>query len=143
MLLRTLVKKNPQISMNLIGAKQGGSLVTIIKLAKDKSPRTRLLACMCLKNVCCACPSSYPQEWEMRTDMLPILVKLLDEPGQVGEEAPSVLADLVANNEELQKIAYGLNAVEKLCKFLHNDSLQSKHLQGVLIALSEFVSRLE
>ena len=72
--------------------------------------------------------------------MLPILVKLLDEPGQVGEEAPSVLADLVANNEELQKIAYGLNAVEKLCKFLHNDSLQSKHLQGVLIALSELLS---
>lgn len=141
--LRTLVRKNPQISMKLIGAKQGGALVTIIKLAKDKSPRTRLLACMCLTNVGCACPSSYPQEWEMRTDMLPILVKLLDEPGQVGEESPSVLADLVANNEELQKLAYGINAVEKLCKYLHNDSLQSKHLQGVLIALSELVSRLE
>ena len=64
MLLRNLVKKNPQISMKLIGAKQGGALVTIIKLAKDKSPGTRLLACTCLTNVGCACPSSYPQEWE-------------------------------------------------------------------------------
>lgn len=141
--LRALVKDNPQISMKLINVKQGGALATIIKFVKDKSPRTRLLACMCLANVSCACPSSYSQEWEVRTDMLPILVKLLDEPGQVGEEAPSVLADLVANNEELQKLVYPINAVEKLCNLLHKDFLQPNHLQGVLVALSELGSRLE
>eukprot|EP01018_Ginkgo_biloba_P005357 Gb_11611 [translate_table: standard] len=141
--ITALVKNNAQISMKLICVKEGKALVTILKLVTNKSPRTRLLACMCLANVRRTCPSIYPQECDMRTSMLPVLVKLLDEPGQVGEEAPTALADLVANTEELQKLAYDINAIEKLCIFLHKGSLPSKHLQGVLLALAELCSRLE
>jgi hypothetical protein len=37
-----------------------------------------------------------------------------------------VLADLVANNEELQKAAADQNAVEKLADFLLRDEVPSK-----------------
>lgn len=70
--LRALAKNNRQTSMKLVGVKQGAALATVINLVKDKSPRTILLAC-----VGCGCPSSYSQEWEIRTSMLPILVKLI------------------------------------------------------------------
>lgn len=54
-----------------------------------------------------------------------------------------VLADLVTNNEELQKIAQKENAVEKLADILHRDTLPAKQLEGVLLALAELCSRLE
>jgi hypothetical protein len=40
--------------------------------------------------------------------------------------ASGVLADLVANNEELQKAAADQNAVEKLADFLLRDEVPSK-----------------
>eukprot|EP01018_Ginkgo_biloba_P032742 Gb_32695 [translate_table: standard] len=141
--LVALLKNNPQVISTLIGFDDGGALSTIMKLVQDKSPRTRLLACTCFSNINRASPSSYPQECEMKTNMLTILVNLLEEPGQIGEAAPHVLADLVANSEEMQKIAYDVSAIEKLCGFLHKSSLQEKHLQGILVALAELCSRLE
>eukprot|EP00249_Psilotum_nudum_P017937 c26559_g1_i2 orf=648-2606(+) len=141
--LAALVKNNPQLSLRLVSMDEGRTLFSIIKLVKDKSPRSRLLACMCLANISRACPSCYQQEWEMKTNMLGVVVKLLEESGQVGEEAPIVLADLVANSEELQKAAYEINTIEKLCDFLHRGSLPAKQLQGILMALAELCSRLE
>ncbi|KAH9302010.1 hypothetical protein KI387_013593 [Taxus chinensis] len=141
--LVALVKNNSQITLMLIGLDNGGALATIIKLLKYKSPRTRLLSCMCLSNIIHASPSSYPQEKELKVEMLSILVKLLDEPGQVGEATPYALADLVANSEEMQKLAFDEKAIEKLCSFLCKGFLQDKHLQGILVALAELCSRLE
>jgi hypothetical protein len=43
---------------------------------------------MCLAHIGKACPAGYGQEDEVRINMLGILMKLLDEPGQVGEDAP-------------------------------------------------------
>ena len=57
--------------------------------------------------------------------------------------APGVLADLVANNEELQKTAADQNAVEKLADFLLREEVPSRQLEGVLWGLSELCSRLE
>ncbi|XP_057844062.1 uncharacterized protein LOC131053467 [Cryptomeria japonica] len=141
--LVALVKNNTRIALMLIALDNGGALTIIIKLLKDKFPRTRLLSCMCLSNINHASPSSYPQERELKIEILSILVKLLDEPGQVGELAPYALVDLVANSEEMQKLAFDANAIEKLCSFLNKGFLQDKHLQGILLALAELCSRLE
>lgn len=54
-----------------------------------------------------------------------------------------MLADLVANNEELQKAAAERNAVEKLADFLLREEVPSKQLEGVLWGLSELCSKLE
>lgn len=54
-----------------------------------------------------------------------------------------MLADLVANNEELQKAAAEQNAVEKLADFLLREEVPSKQLEGVLWGLSELCSKLE
>lgn len=75
--------------------------------------------------------------------MLGILLKLLDEPGQVGEDAPGVLAHLVSNNEELQRSAAEQKVVEKLANFLLREEVPTKQLEGVLLALTELCSRLE
>ncbi|KAH9560125.1 hypothetical protein CY35_06G090600 [Sphagnum magellanicum] len=141
--LAALTKHNQQLSAILIMMDQGAALSLIIRLIRDKSPRMRLLACMCLAHIGKACPAGYGQEDEVRINMLGILMKLLDEPGHVGEDAPGVLADLVTNNEELQKIAQKENAVEKLADILHRDTLPAKQLEGVLLALAELCSRLE
>lgn len=54
-----------------------------------------------------------------------------------------VLADVVANNEELQKAATQQNVVQKLADFLLREDIPAKQLEGVLLALSELCSRLE
>lgn len=86
--LAALTRANRQLSETLITLDQGEALASIIRLVKDKSSRTRLLACMCLANIGKACPAGYEQEEEVRANMLAILMKLLDEPGQAGEDAP-------------------------------------------------------
>ncbi len=86
--LAALTKHNQQLSAILIMMDQGAALSLIIRLIRDKSPRMRLLACMCLAHIGKACPAGYGQEDEVRINMLGILMKLLDEPGQVGEDAP-------------------------------------------------------
>ncbi|KAH7405377.1 hypothetical protein KP509_15G068000 [Ceratopteris richardii] len=141
--LAALVKNNPQLSLQLAAMEQGRPLALIIKFVKDKIPRTRFLACMCLANISRSCPFCYPQEWDIRTSMLAVIVKLLEEPGQVGEESPIVLADIVANNEELQRAAYKFDAIVKLSALLQRESLPTKQLEGILMALAELCSRLE
>ncbi|KAG6547666.1 hypothetical protein Mapa_011115 [Marchantia paleacea] len=141
--LAALTRGNKQLCSTLTCMDQGKSLAMIMKLVKDKSSRTRLLACTCLANIGKASPSSLHQEREIRASMLSILVKLFDEPGQVGEEAPGVLADLVSNNEELQKVAMDMNSIEKLAEFLRKDEISPKQLAGVLMALGELCSRFE
>eukprot|EP00252_Welwitschia_mirabilis_P026751 TRINITY_DN8893_c0_g1_i1.p1 TRINITY_DN8893_c0_g1~~TRINITY_DN8893_c0_g1_i1.p1 ORF type:complete len:653 (+),score=118.01 TRINITY_DN8893_c0_g1_i1:341-2299(+) len=141
--LGSLVKNNCQTCVSLVGAKQGFALSTITKLLKDKSASTRLLACICLGNISRSCPACYPQEGEIRTNMVSILVKLLEESGQVGEQAPFVLAYYVSDNEELQKVAFDVKAIENLCNCLKRDFLEAKHLEGILLALSELCSQLE
>ena len=90
--LAALTKHNKQISEALIKMNNGEDLASIIRLIKDKSPLTRLLACMCLVNIGKACPAGYAQEGEVRANMLRILMKLLEVPGQVGEDAPGTIS---------------------------------------------------
>nr|CAD1837659.1 unnamed protein product [Ananas comosus var. bracteatus] len=75
--------------------------------------------------------------------MILILLELLEEHGRVGDEAPSVLTNLIADNEELHKQAVSNNAVEKLCNFLGKSPIEARRLEGVLLALAELCSKLE
>lgn len=54
-----------------------------------------------------------------------------------------VLADLVANNEELQKAAAEKKAIEKLAEFLLREEVPYKQLEGVLWGLTELCAKLE
>lgn len=141
--LAALTKNNKQISETVIKMHNGDALISIIRLIKDKSPLSRLLACMCLANIGKACPGGYAQEGEVRATMLGILMKLLEEAGQAGEDSPGVLADLVANNEELQKAAAEKKAIEKLAEFLLREEVPYKQLEGVLWGLTELCAKLE
>ncbi|XP_024538734.1 armadillo repeat-containing protein 8 isoform X2 [Selaginella moellendorffii] len=138
--LAALTRGNPDTSAALAAT---GAVSTIIRTMKDKSPRARLLACMCLSNIGRACHNNYQQEWDIRKSILSTVGKLIDENGQVGEEAPGVLADLVANNEELQKTAFDFNIIERLAEVLQRSCVPEKQLEGVLMALAELCSRLE
>jgi HEAT repeat protein len=88
--LAALTKNNKQLSEMVIKLDHGEALAGLMRLLKDKSPLTRLRACMCLASIGKACPAGYPQESEVRANMLSILMRLLDEPGQVGQDAPGM-----------------------------------------------------
>lgn len=88
--LAALTRNNKQLSEMVIKLDNGEALASIIRLIMDKSSLTRLLACMCLANIGKACPGGYFQESEVRANMLSILMRLLDEPGQVGQDAPGM-----------------------------------------------------
>jgi hypothetical protein len=90
--LAALTKNNRQLSETVIKMNNGEDLGLVIRLVKDKSPLTRLLACSCLVNVGKACPAGYAQEAEVRANMLRILMKLLEVPGEVGEDAPGTIS---------------------------------------------------
>ncbi|XP_038678575.1 armadillo repeat-containing protein 8 isoform X2 [Tripterygium wilfordii] len=50
---------------------------------------------------------------------------------------------LIAQKEDLQKLAFEANAVDKLFNLLQGEQLHSKRLQGLLLALGNLCSKLE
>lgn len=46
--LATIIKGNPEVISKLLGPESGRGLSAVTELTKDRYPRTRLLACMCL-----------------------------------------------------------------------------------------------
>ncbi|KAL4198347.1 hypothetical protein AMTRI_Chr03g45410 [Amborella trichopoda] len=140
--LASVVKNNREVVSKFVGLHNGKVLSSVNGLTKDRSPRTRLLACSLLIALGRACPSQL-QDIESKADLVRILVELVEEPGRAGDEAPRALGDLIEKSEEVQKLACSVNAVEKLCKFLHKGSIQAKPLAGILHALAELCSNLE
>ncbi|XP_068638885.1 uncharacterized protein [Aristolochia californica] len=141
--LAAIFRNNTELITKFAGFDNGSrTLSPIMELMKDRYPRTRLLACVCLIVIGQASPC-HLEELGVKTKLIPVLVELLAEPGQPGDDAPFTLANLVAGKEELQKLAFDANAVEKLCKFLQKSTVQPKRLEGVLLALSELCSKLE
>lgn len=62
--------------------------------------------------------------------VLPALVKLLQEPtGDIQERAPLVLADLIKDDEEMQKAAYDADAISKLAELLASVSSSSREIE--------------
>ncbi|KAI3461100.1 hypothetical protein Pfo_017763 [Paulownia fortunei] len=140
--LAAVIKDNPEVASRFIGPENGRELNVVIELMKDKYPRTRLLACMCLINIRNT-SISYLQDSGIKNKLVLILLELLDDPGQVGDEAPFVLSNLIAEKEDMQKLAFDANAVEKLCKNLKKGSFQAKRLQGIFLAMADLCSKLE
>ncbi|KAJ4971447.1 hypothetical protein NE237_004546 [Protea cynaroides] len=140
--LATIVKNNSDVISKFVGLKGGTALSTITELIKDRNPRTRLLACICLIVTGNAFPC-YLQDIGTKTKLILILVELLEEPDQVGDEAPFALANLIADKEDLQKLAFEVDAVDKLCNFLHKGPVQVKRLRGIFLALGELCSKME
>ncbi|KAK1267253.1 hypothetical protein QJS04_geneDACA016389 [Acorus gramineus] len=140
--LAAIMKSNSDVVSKLVTFNNGRALNSIIELVKDRCPRTRLLACICLIIIGNAC-ADHLKEFDINTELILVLVELFEEPGRAGDEAPFALANLIAGKEDLHKQAFSVNAVEKLCNFLHKNAIEAKRLQGILLALAELCSKLE
>ncbi|KAG6762327.1 hypothetical protein NC652_023085 [Populus alba x Populus x berolinensis] len=138
----TALKNNPESVSKFVGPESGSALSSIIELTKDRYARTRLLACMCLIVIRSASPN-YLQDIGIKAKLVYLLLELLDDPGQVGDEAPFVFSSLVAGKEDLQKLAFEDNAINKFCNQLQKGQLHPKRLQGILLALADLCSKLE
>ncbi|KAL6563763.1 hypothetical protein OROGR_002722 [Orobanche gracilis] len=140
--LAAIVKDNPEVASRFVSPVNGRELNMVIELMNDKNPRTRLLACTYLINIRNT-SVSYHQESGIKSKLVLILLELLDDPGQVGDEAPFVLSNLIAEKEDMQKIAFDTSVVEKLHENLQRGSFQAKRLQGIFLALADMCSKLE
>ncbi|KAF8395853.1 hypothetical protein HHK36_019807 [Tetracentron sinense] len=140
--LAVVVKNNPEVISKFVGSESRRALSAITELTKDRCPRTRLLACMCLIVIRNTSPC-YLQDIGIKTKLILILLELLEEPGQVGDDAPFALVNLIAEKEDLHKLAFEVNAVDKLCNLLQKVPAQVKRFQGILLALAELCSKLE
>lgn len=140
--LASIMKENPEVISKFVGTESGRAVSGLTELTKDRCPRTRLLACTCLIVIRNTSPS-YLQGVGIKTKLIFILLELLDDPGQVGDEAGFVLSSLIAEKEDIQKLAYEANVVDKLCDHLQRVSSQPKRYQGLFLALAALCSKLE
>lgn len=138
----TIIKGNPQVISKFVGPENGRTWGTLIELTKDRYSRTRLLACICLISIKSAAPS-YLQSVGIRTKLILVLLELIDDPGQVGDEALFTLSSFIADEEGLQKLAFEANTIDKLCDHMQEESLQPKRLEGIFMTLSNLCSNLE
>ncbi|XWS73548.1 hypothetical protein CRYUN_Cryun02cG0139000 [Craigia yunnanensis] len=140
--LATIFKNNPDVISKFSGPEIGRPLSSVIDLAKDRYPRTRLLACMCLIVIRNTSPH-FLKDIGIKTKLIHILLELLDDPGQVGDEAPFAFSSLIALKEDLQKLALEANAIDKLHHHLQKGLLHPRRYEGILLALADMCSKLE
>ncbi|KAL5719699.1 hypothetical protein ACHQM5_012444 [Ranunculus cassubicifolius] len=140
--LAAMFKNNSEVISKFVGLNGGRALNSLTELMKDKYPRTRLLACVCLAVIGDTSPC-HMQDISLRIKLITTMIELFEEPGRVGDEVPFALASLIAEREDLQKLAFEVHALDKLCSFLHKDTVLAKQLEGILLAISELCSRLE
>ncbi|KAL5062334.1 hypothetical protein RYX36_024071 [Vicia faba] len=140
--IATILKNNPGAVSKFVELQNGRALRSVIELTRDRFSRTRLLACLCL--ICIKNSSScFLQDIAIKTKLIYILLELLDDSGQVGEEASFAFSILVAGKEDLQKLAFEANAIDKFYNHLQNPELNSKRLEGIFLALGDLCSKLE
>ncbi|XP_059431203.1 uncharacterized protein LOC132164674 [Corylus avellana] len=139
--LATIIKNNPEAASKFV-SECGRALSSVIDLTKDRYPRTRLLACICLIVIRNTSPC-YLQDIGIKTKLVHLLLELLDDPGQLGEDSPFALSSLIAQKEDLQRLAFEANAIDKLYNHLQKDSLHPRRFQGILLVLADLCSKLE
>ncbi|KAI8334731.1 armadillo-type protein [Chlamydoabsidia padenii] len=111
--LSTLGRENAQLAEIIIHAKS-----TMIEFVKNKCPHMRLIAATCLTNLYRSDVFSEPFD-EIVLVVLPALVRLMsEETGEVQEQAPLVLADLIKDSEDMQKAAFESDTIPKLAELL-------------------------
>ncbi|KAJ0083491.1 hypothetical protein Patl1_29773 [Pistacia atlantica] len=115
--LATIFKNNPEVVLKFVGPDSGRALGSIIELVKDRFIRTRLLASSCLIVIRNTSPC-YLQDVGIKAKLINTLLELLDDPGQIGEEASFAFSSLITQKEDMQKLAFELNAIDKLYNHL-------------------------
>ncbi|GAV59756.1 Arm domain-containing protein [Cephalotus follicularis] len=138
--LATIFNGNPDAISKFVGPEK--TLSCVIELVKDRYPRTRLLACTCLIVIRNMSPC-YLQDVGIATKLIHVLLELLDDPGQVGDEASFVFSSLISHKEDLQKLALENSAIDRFYNNLQKVPLHPKRLQGILLALGDMCSTLE
>ena len=137
-----VIRNNSEVASRFASTDHGKGFRSVVGLIHDRSPRTRLLACLCLIALGHASPCHF-QDKQIKTKLIMVLLELIEEPGQVGDEAPLALTTLMKDSLELQKQALTTSAVEKLSNHLLANSLESRRAVTILLALSELCSKLE
>lgn len=140
--IATIFKNNVEAIAKFMQPGREDCLSYIIELMKDRNPKTRLLACECLIVIRNSSPC-YLQDIGIKMKLIHGLLELLDNPGQVGDEASFVFSSLIAEKEELQKLAFEANAIDKFYNHLQKDQLSPRRFQGILLAFSHLCSMLE
>lgn len=140
--LTAIIKNNYEVSSKLLEFENGRALNLINNFTIDKSPRTRLLACACLIALR-KTSSRCVEDMGLGIKLIHHLLELLEDPGQVGDEATFALSSLIEEKEDLQKLALEDKAIDKLCIHLQSGLSCPKRLQGILLALANICSKLE
>ncbi|KAG0464313.1 hypothetical protein HPP92_020382 [Vanilla planifolia] len=140
--LVAIARNNSDIATKFVQINNGRGLITLTDLMYDRHPQTRFLACKFLITLGQA-SSCHAQELQTKTKLILVLVELLEEPSQAGDDASFALLDLIAEKEDLHKQAMSINIIEKLCYYLENNSVSAKRLQGILLIIAEICSKLE
>ncbi|XP_031271957.1 armadillo repeat-containing protein 8 [Pistacia vera] len=140
--LATIFKNNPEVVLKFVGPDSGRALGSIIELVKDRFIRTRLLASSCLIVIRNTSPC-YLQDVGIKAKLINTLLELLDDPGHIGEEASFAFSSLITQKEDMQKLAFELNAIDKLYNHLQKGSLHPRRFEGILLALADMCSKLE
>jgi armadillo repeat-containing protein 8 len=123
--MTTIIRNNKEVATKFASMDHGKSFRLIVGLIHDQSPRTRLLACLCLIALGHAAPCHF-QDRLIKTKLILILLELMEELGQVGDESPLALPVLIKDSLELQKQALTTNAVEKLSNHPLANSLETR-----------------
>uniref|UniRef100_A0A0D9XUL3 Uncharacterized protein n=1 Tax=Leersia perrieri TaxID=77586 RepID=A0A0D9XUL3_9ORYZ len=140
--MTAIIRNNWEVASRFALMDHGKALCSIVALIHDRSPRTRLLACLCLIALSHASPCHF-QDRQIKTKLILVLLELIEEPGHVGDDAPLALTTLIKDSVELQKQALSTNAVLKLSNHLLANSLESRRAVTILLALAELCSKLE
>ncbi|GAA0147335.1 hypothetical protein LIER_07060 [Lithospermum erythrorhizon] len=140
--LASIFKDNREVTSKFVGPGNGRMLRDIVDLTKDKCPRTRLLACILLIVIRNADPL-YLQEIQVKIKLIEVLFELVHDSGQVGDEAPFALSKLISDNEEVQKLAFDANGVDRLCDCFNKYLSLPRRLEGIFLALADLCSKLE
>ena len=82
-----VIRNNSEVASRFASTDHGKGFRSVVGLIHDRSPRTRLLACLCLIALGHASPCHF-QDKQIKTKLIMVLLELIEEPGQVGDEAP-------------------------------------------------------
>ncbi|KAF4349477.1 uncharacterized protein LOC115719633 [Cannabis sativa] len=140
--LAKIIKNNVEAVSEFVGLDSGRALSTVIELTSDRYPRTRLLASLCLIVIRNTCPC-YLQDIAIKTKLVHLLLELHDDPGQVGDEASFAFSSLIAGREDLQKLAFEANAIDKLYNHLQKGALHPMRVEGILLAMADLCSKMD
>ncbi|XP_044981171.1 armadillo repeat-containing protein 8 isoform X3 [Hordeum vulgare subsp. vulgare] len=140
--MTAVIRNNWEVASRFASMDHGKAFRSIVGLMHDRSPRTRLLACLCLIALGHASPCHFPDR-QIKTKLILVLLELIEEPGHVGDEAPLALTTLIKDSVELQKQAFSTNAVAKLSNHLLANTLETRRAVTILLALAELCSKQE